>query len=342
MTVLDAGEIALGVAWHDGRIVDVELVSQRPHVAAALIGRPADAAVALVPSLFALCGKAQGRAATLALAAARGVDTPPHVDAAVAAEAMREHLWRLLLDLPPTLDMPARRDLAERALPAAARGERAGVARVLDDPFWPTLFAALAALPELPCVDALLPNLDADATVAQWPRLDAALARWPTWQGEPAETGAHARYAGRNPAHAGPLAARWQARCAEVWAWAGGRESLDFTSGVRDAAQGSDPLREAGGVSAAAVATGVGRALVATARGLLMHEITLEGETIADYVIVAPTEWNFHPAGALADWLIDAPIASAGAARALAEHAVAALDPCVATRITVTAVPPPL
>ena len=129
---------------------------------------------------------------------------------------------------------------------------------------------------------------------------------------------------------------------AEVWAWAGGRESLDFTSGVRDAAQRSDPLREAGGVSAAAVATGVGRALVATARGLLMHEITLEGETIADYVIVAPTEWNFHPAGALADWLIDAPVDSAGAVRALAAHAVAALDPCVATRITVTAVPPPL
>ena len=41
-----------------------------------------------------------------------------------------------------------------------------------------------------------------------------------------------------------------------------------------------------------------------TARGLLMHEIALDGERIADYCIVAPTEWNFHPQGPLAGWLI--------------------------------------
>jgi hypothetical protein len=51
------------------------------------------------------------------------------------------------------------------------------------------------------------------------------------------------------------------------------------------------------------LAPGVGRALVETARGLLMHEIVLDGERIADYFIVAPTEWNFHPQGPLAGWL---------------------------------------
>jgi hypothetical protein len=42
---------------------------------------------------------------------------------------------------------------------------------------------------------------------------------------------------------------------------------------------------------------------VETARGLLMHEIALDGERIADYFIVAPTEWNFHPQGPTAGWL---------------------------------------
>ena len=46
-----------------------------------------------------------------------------------------------------------------------------------------------------------------------------------------------------------------------------------------------------------------GRALVETARGLLMHEIVLDGDTVAEYFIVAPTEWNFHPQGPLAGWL---------------------------------------
>jgi Ni,Fe-hydrogenase I large subunit len=57
-----------------------------------------------------------------------------------------------------------------------------------------------------------------------------------------------------------------------------------------------------------------------------MHEITLDGDVVADYVIVAPTEWNFHPAGPLSAWLSGLP---AAAARELASRAVLALDPCV-------------
>ena len=37
-----------------------------------------------------------------------------------------------------------------------------------------------------------------------------------------------------------------------------------------------------------------------------MHEIVLDGERIADYFIVAPTEWNFHPQGPLGGWLTTA------------------------------------
>ncbi|MBK6630066.1 MAG: nickel-dependent hydrogenase large subunit [Betaproteobacteria bacterium] len=35
-----------------------------------------------------------------------------------------------------------------------------------------------------------------------------------------------------------------------------------------------------------------------TARGTLLHQVTLAGDHVAHYRIVAPTEWNFHPRGA--------------------------------------------
>jgi coenzyme F420-reducing hydrogenase alpha subunit len=79
------------------------------------------------------------------------------------------------------------------------------------------------------------------------------------------------------------------------------------------------------------VAPGIGRALVETARGLLMHEIVLDGDKVAEYFIVAPTEWNFHPQGPLAGLAAggaDA-LGSRGAARRGRALAVAALDPCV-------------
>jgi Ni,Fe-hydrogenase I large subunit len=74
---------------------------------------------------------------------------------------------------------------------------------------------------------------------------------------------------------------------------------------------------------------GRGRALVETARGLLMHEIVLDGDRIADYSIVAPTEWNFHPQGPLAGWLMGRDAGDREALGKFAAHSVAALDPCV-------------
>ena len=98
---IDPGCVRLRLSIDNGRVADVKVASERPVVAQALRGRPADAAVQLVPLLFALCGKAQGRAATLALEAARGTDHPARLDPAIQHEALREHVWRWLLDLPP-------------------------------------------------------------------------------------------------------------------------------------------------------------------------------------------------------------------------------------------------
>lgn len=308
---IDPGCVRLRLTVRDGRVDAVEVGSERPQVARMLRGRPAEAAVRLVPLLFALCGKAQGRAAEMALAAARGVAVPPRLDPAIAAEAMREHLWRWLLDLPPLVGLPPLKDEFAAAVVWLARDERAPIAALLDDERIAALAHRLDALPEGEEGAArLLPALDADASRKAWPHLDAAFCVQPDWLGEAAETGALARRGGGS---GGACAQRWRARLAELQDWAGGAAKVG-----------------AGGTaSSTTVAPGTGRSLVETARGLLMHEIVLDGDTVADYFIVAPTEWNFHPRGPLPRWLLGRDASDREALGSLVARCVAALDPCV-------------
>ena len=78
---------------------------------------------------------------------------------------------------------------------------------------------------------------------------------------------------------------------------------------------------------------GSGLAWVENARGLLMHRLRLVQGRTADYRIVAPTEWNFHPAGALPAALRDAPAHDLDALRRRTRVLVDSLDPCVACSV---------
>ncbi|HEY6896566.1 MAG TPA: hypothetical protein VI279_04840 [Rhodocyclaceae bacterium] len=325
----DSGAVELTLHCAAGRVARVALRCQRPRAAQILCGKPGASAVALVPLLFAVCGKAQGLAARLALAAAHGVASAVHIDAETAREAAREHLWHLLAHA-------ERSQLAEGYQCILGKGSLTNFLRPLlgmEPSEWLALgkdqllqwVAGDAGLlaescrqlpPEPPAVAVpLLPPLDAAATLAEWPRLDDGLAGLPGWLGRAAETGALARQ------HGVPLIAALagtpllQHRLARL------RELLDF------AVQPGTGLL--GCASAAPVAPGIGRATVETARGLLMHELTLENETVTEYVIVAPTEWNFHPQGALPGWLTGQSAVDQEGLRAQAAAAVAALDPCV-------------
>jgi coenzyme F420-reducing hydrogenase alpha subunit len=80
-----------------------EVACARPAVARLLCGQPAEQAVALVPLIYSLCGKAQGIAARAALSAALGEAVAAHVDAEAWAEAAREHAWKLFVDWPKQL-----------------------------------------------------------------------------------------------------------------------------------------------------------------------------------------------------------------------------------------------
>ena len=309
---LDPGRVRLELGQAQGGAASVKVSSDRPRLADGLRGRNADEAVRLVPLLFALCGKAQGRAATLALNAARGGTAGPRLDAAAQAEALREHLWRWLLDLPPLLGREAlKTDFAE-AHAMLARGDRAGVRRVLEGPVIAGLVDALSSAVDIEVDEPVcLPSVDAAASLTLFSRLDASFCRAPHLQGRACETGALARR--REGRGSGAFARRWLARLDEVADWAQTREKVGAC----------------GTASSATVAPGVGRGLVETARGLLMHEIVLDGDRVADYFIVAPTEWNFHAQGPLARWLAGRHASSRESLADLAMRAVAALDPCV-------------
>jgi len=81
-------------------------------------------------------------------------------------------------------------------------------------------------------------------------------------------------------------------------------------------------------------ADGVGLAQVPAARGLLIHRLALHQGRVYDYRIVAPTEWNFHPDGVLAQGLMALQAADADDLRQQAEWLIHAVDPCVAYRVT--------
>ena len=101
------------------------------------------------------------------------------------------------------------------------------------------------------------------------------------------------------------------------------------------ATPGSVPRPPATGSRASRSGAGDGLAAVQTARGLLLHRVRLADGRVADYQIVAPTEWNFHPT---ARWCAASsglePRDEAALVRS-AQLVVQALDPCVACRVEV-------
>jgi len=258
MSGFDAGRVRLRLTLDGDIVTAVDVACVRPDVAAALAGKPADEAVALVPLIYSLCGQAQGIAARAALAAARGGAMAAHVDPRAAAEAAREHGWKLLVDWPKALGLAADEAMFIRVAKAVPGAAADLSAELHAHP----LFAAMAGVMATDGIDA-----------------------------------------------------EWVARIAAR------RDALEaLLSG------GTTP---AGTVAAESLAQGRGRATVETARGELLHEITLDpeaSERIAAYRIVAPTDRLFAATGPLPGWLVG--VEKVGAS-GTATRAVLALDPCV-------------
>ncbi len=76
-------------------------------------------------------------------------------------------------------------------------------------------------------------------------------------------------------------------------------------------------------------ASGSGLGMVEAARGRLVHRASVSGNTIERYQILAPTEWNFHPRGVVAEGLMGLACGYESSMREQACLFIGAVDPCV-------------
>ena len=351
--MIAAGGLRLVVRWQGDATVGARIENSRPLAARLLVGRQPAEAIGMASALFSLCGRAQGVATRRALLAAAGDEcaADPVGEHSIAIEAAQEHLWRVLLDWPQLLARAPQRERfaslhrrlagpAEPALLAAeidALVDEAGLAASADSlaavinaaqsagELGQVLAAAIASDSALDASQAATPLMPL-RSAAEWGQSlqgrlpDAAFCSRPSLLGNPVHTGALARQA-RQPAVAvlrasGRLvAARLAARLAEL-------------SALAQRLRGAPPAWPL--ADAAPLGPACGLARVESARGLLMHAVRLEHGRVADYAIVAPTEWNFHPAGVFVREVSGWPIADRDAVVARARRLALSLDPCVA------------
>ena len=343
---------------HPGAAVGATLRSTRPLLAQRLLeGRPVRQVPALVAAVYSLCAHAQRWTAERAVQAALGQPvamTEADLQAHQAATA-REHLLRIAHDWPrlwpgvaaaPGLRgcplWPAPADAAvglTRLADWLARywlGEPAAAwwARCADDAEAGRQWAAeapgaLAAMlhPQAGAAQALAtPGASLVmgraaqaqvATMAQRMLDEPGFCALPDWAGQTADTGPWSR------AHAHPGDQALQPQRLTVWDrwWARLRElvQLALPQGHHCLAHGAMNLGRYTGL-----------AWTETARGLLVHVVQLSddspGARVLRYRVLAPTEWNFHPQGALGQALsaLHAP-----GSEDEAHRLITAFDPCI-------------
>ncbi|MBI5006190.1 MAG: nickel-dependent hydrogenase large subunit [Nitrosomonadales bacterium] len=359
VAVVDAGRLSLGLVWDGESVAATEIRSTRPLAAQVLKGRTPSEVVQIVPLLFSVCGRAQGAAASAALLAAMREQSPAiaTMEHAIVCEALQEHLWRVMLDWPDLLGIPQQDQYFAgwyallRQIGAGEAGmadflqgfERDGLGmsaaewRGLDSyaavqAWWRKSAGALARpLAKLDEMQQsrngrneprLLPAWSAaeaqQACAVKW---DTNFSAYPHWLGAAAETGAWSYH----PEH--PL-------LRDVWQQSGSQALTRVLARIVDAvemASGAAAPR----LDMASPAADEGVAAVRTARGLLLHHVRLDGDTVADYQIVAPTEWNFHPAGAFAQGICGLQEHDGGLLEYRAQIEALSLDPCVAYEVEI-------
>lgn len=332
-------------------------------------GQAASALPGLMASLFNLCSHAHRLCAQLAIEAAQPGAGPAPTDVAqrLRHETAQEHVRRIGLDWPRLLGSAggAAQEAALRSLRAcpllkgAAAGhdpwpaaldwlqtewlqmpaatwlrawQACGADWLLDwstrhDRWLPALVRGAREADTGPALDmdrALRAHGGDDAlrTLAAALALKPGFALRPQWHGACAHTGPWARLNGADDGL--PLT---------PWALLGSRLAELVRLCLPDGAgQGGGWLRH----GALRCPDGQGLAWVEMARGLLVHQVGIDpsragdAATVRSCRVLAPTEWNFHPAGEVARRIAALDTRLPAALRERQLHLLmAAFDPCV-------------
>ncbi len=361
-----AGALTIELKLQQQTISELEIRSTRPRSAGRLFrGRPIGQVVRQLPLLFSLCGLAQQIAALTAAEQALGYEAGVALRQArmqlLLAEQGREQLLRLWRDwltedgaplkteaqaallgfnrfyarllishkpalqlapvafkalaLPPLEPLPALLQL-----PISLRLERLQTGQPEDalDHCLQRLEQRFAAVPLQPGCTAL-PVLNA-AELQPW--LDADFCCAPQWQGDCFETGLIDQ----------KLILNDQKMTKNLHGLTVRFIKLIYQLQLLPERLHNQSLEQA----APTLSPGTGLAQIPSARGRLIHSLVLDGEQVADYQILAPTEWNFHPQGTLRQQLLGVTVADAQQARALAQRLTLLIDPCVGFSVEVT------
>lgn len=172
---------------------------------------------------------------------------------------------------------------------------------------------------------ACLPELETEALNRQLQQEDlATFSRTPHWQGRCFETTLlnrqlpHPLIADMRGRYGNGLIVRMLARLLEVASIPSKLRQL--LTQIKD-----QPVLPA--ISAAN--DGIDLAQVQAARGLLIHRLELRQGQVHDYHIIAPTEWNFHSEGVVAQGLKQLRAIDPNDLQRQAELYINAVDPCV-------------
>jgi uptake hydrogenase large subunit len=359
------GALSIAVEIADARISSVRVGStRRTSLARLFIGRPAEEAPMLAERLFSLCGVSHRVAARRAIAAARneptGAERVRAENVALAADRVNGTLRsNLIIALQGSSVVPdlgrirtlgeilsRARELSASALansstkgpgPATMKSSIREIASLCREHALLAQYGAVVAPAEESLFDLLqkefsrsgletaVPDAlsaDDDAEILKSLRGDGeSFAATPSLEDRAPETGAFARHWRKTDFSAGALAARFEARMIDLL------EAID----LMEHADGQDKPGEL----AVAPAAREGFAAVETSRGRLYHWVRLTSAgRVKSYEIVAPTEWNFHPAGPFVGALLGAALQRRNAEREIAQLA-GLLDPCVAFRVEV-------
>jgi hypothetical protein len=147
---------------------------------------------------------------------------------------------------------------------------------------------------------------------------DPGFTRRPLWRGRCAETGSWTRLGQTQPERLNTPWLRLGARLAELTRLA--LPDAPGRCGAHWLAMGSLPTAPRSGL-----------AWIEMARGLLIHQVQLDasGSTVLSCQVLAPTEWNFHAQGAVAEALERMPAHASEAVIRTIAGLLSAYDPCV-------------
>jgi hypothetical protein len=346
---------------HPGRPLPAISGSRTEWVPRLTAGRPARALPALLGSLFTLCASTHRLAARLAVAAAQGDARVASAQDLVALQLSqaREQILRITLDWPRQLPGAAavpdpalrlrecplwRHGLDEaaqlRELPGWIEHAWLGMplapwlqAHRVDPRGWAARWCEQGRGPVAELLRSQMPLIQPLSTQAAaldllrdpertMPALAARMATEPglctrpDWQGATRDTGPWSRINDPAPQLADGAWRRMVSRVADALA-------LAAPDGAQWLAQGALTL-----------GPGEGIAWVEMARGLLVHHVRLDGQggaaRVADCHVLAPTEWNFHPHGLLAQALSGLRSGDEARDADAARRLAVAFDPCVA------------